>query len=66
MTDKVAPVMERMRALAEETRNEALGGLPPEQRETLIDLLLHVRANISERGVQPPRAEGDGEAAGYA
>lgn len=65
MTQKVAPMMERMRALAEETRNEALEGLPPEQRETLIDLLTHVRANISERGGQP-RAAGDGKAADYA
>jgi MarR family transcriptional regulator for hemolysin len=66
MTEKVAPVMEQMRALAEETRNEALGGLPPEQRETLIDMLLHVRANISERGAQPPRADGDGKVADHA
>src|SRR5216684_1283328 len=58
--------IERMRALAEETRNEALGGLPPEQRETLVDMLLHVRANISERGAQPPRAGGNGKAADYA
>jgi MarR family transcriptional regulator for hemolysin len=55
MTDKVAPVMERMRALAEETRNEALEGLPSGQREILIDMLTHVRANMSERSF-PPRA----------
>jgi MarR family transcriptional regulator for hemolysin len=66
MTQKVAPVMEAMRALAEETRNEALEGLPPEQRETLIDMLLHVRANISERGAQPPRVGGNGKVADYA
>ena len=66
MTEKVTPVMEQMRALAEETRNEALGGLPPEQRETLIDMLLHVRANISERGAQPPRVGGNGKVADYA
>src|SRR5215469_14667144 len=39
MTPKVAPVMERMRALAEETRNEALDGLPPGQRKHLVDVL---------------------------
>lgn len=65
MTEKVAPVMERMRALAEETRNEALEGLPSAQREALIDLLIHIRANISERGLQA-RAEDDGKAADYA
>jgi hypothetical protein len=47
--------MERMRALAEETRNEALEGLPSGQREILIDMLTHVRANMSERSF-PPRA----------
>jgi MarR family transcriptional regulator for hemolysin len=66
MTEKVAPVMEQMRALAEETRNEALDGLPPDQRETLVDLLLHIRANISERGVGPAQADGNGKAADYA
>jgi hypothetical protein len=43
-----------------------LEGLPPEQRETLIDMLLHVRANISERGAQPPRVGGNGKVADYA
>ena len=49
-TEKVAPVMERMRALAAETRNEALAGLPDAEREALIESLIHVRANLSERG----------------
>jgi MarR family transcriptional regulator for hemolysin len=49
MTKKVAPVMERMRALAEETRNEALAGLSPERREALLDLLIQVRGNLSAR-----------------
>jgi hypothetical protein len=55
MTEKVAPVMEQMRVLAEETRNEALDGLAAADRELLIDLLTEVRANISER-TPPPRA----------
>jgi MarR family transcriptional regulator, transcriptional regulator for hemolysin len=48
-TPKVAPVMERMRALAEEARNEALAGLAPAEREALLDALVHVRANLSPR-----------------
>lgn len=48
-TEKVAPVMERMRELAEATRNEALAGLAPAQRDALIDTLIHVRGNLSER-----------------
>jgi len=61
MTPKVAPVMERMRALAELTRNEALDGLPTGQRELLIDMLTHVRANMSERGLTPRATEDNGE-----
>src|SRR5580658_9650710 len=49
VTEKVAPVMERMRALAEELRNEALAGLAPAERETLLDALIRVRATLSPR-----------------
>jgi DNA-binding MarR family transcriptional regulator len=52
-TKKVAPVMERMHELAEETRNEALAGLSPKQRDQLIETLIAVRSNISERSVAP-------------
>ena len=48
-TEKVAPVMERMRELAEATRNEALAGLAPAQRDALIDTLIQVRGNLSDR-----------------
>ncbi len=58
MTEKVAPVMERMFSIAEETRNDALAGLPPAQREMLLDALRFVRSNLSERSA-PPRAEDD-------
>ncbi|HZB92286.1 MAG TPA: MarR family transcriptional regulator [Stellaceae bacterium] len=57
-TQKVAPVMERMRALAEETRDEALAGLSAAEREALFDRLRHVRANLSERGA-PAKETGD-------
>jgi MarR family transcriptional regulator for hemolysin len=53
-SEKVAPVTERMRALAEETRNEALAGLATAEREALIERLIQVRANLSERGLPAP------------
>ncbi len=53
MTEKVAPVMERMFKIAEETRNDALAGLPPAERETLLDALRFVRSNLSERSAAP-------------
>jgi MarR family transcriptional regulator, transcriptional regulator for hemolysin len=64
ITDKVAPVMERMSAIGEELRNDALAGLPPVQREILIDMLTAVRANLSER--IPPRGEDAEGTADYA
>jgi DNA-binding MarR family transcriptional regulator len=66
MTEKVQPMMERMRALAEETRNEALAGLPAAEREALIERLLQVRANLSERGNGTREASSPAKAAGYA
>lgn len=57
-TEKVAPVMERMRELAEATRNEALAGLAPAQRDALIDTLIQVRGNLSERNGPAPEAAG--------
>jgi MarR family transcriptional regulator, transcriptional regulator for hemolysin len=69
MTEKVAPVMERMRELAELTRNEALEGLAPGARETLVDTLTHIRANLSERSLARDAksdARKDGEAGDYA
>jgi MarR family transcriptional regulator for hemolysin len=62
MTEKVEPMMERMRALAEETRNEALIGLPSAEREALLDMLTHVRANLSERSLPPREGGGESEA----
>jgi MarR family transcriptional regulator for hemolysin len=56
-TKKVAPVMERMHQLAEETRNEALAGLTPEQRDALLGALVHVRGNLSERNGRTAEAE---------
>lgn len=57
-TEKVAPVMERMRELAEATRNEALAGLAPAQRDALIDTLIQVRGNLSERNGPATEAAG--------
>jgi MarR family transcriptional regulator, transcriptional regulator for hemolysin len=56
-TEKVAPVMERMRELAEATRNEALAGLDPAQRDALIDTLIQVRGNLSERNGRAAETE---------
>jgi len=55
-TAKVAPVLERMWALGERKREEALAGLSDDERRALIDSLLKIRANLSERGGHAPLA----------
>ncbi len=61
-TQKVAPVMERMRILAEATRGEALAGLSDAEREGLIERLVQVRATLSERGAPAGEDSEDVEA----
>jgi len=55
MTAKAKPVLERMLALGLETRGEALAGISQADRDRLIDLLIQVRRNLSERGGEPQR-----------
>lgn len=50
MTAKAKPVYERMIAVGLETRGEALAGIPQADRDRMIDLLIQVRRNLSERG----------------
>jgi DNA-binding MarR family transcriptional regulator len=45
------PLLERMRALGVELREEALAGLPPAERELLVDALLRMKGNLL--GLEP-------------
>ena len=49
LTAKAAPVFERMRALGEESRAEALAGLSQRERDQLTATLLNIRSNLSDR-----------------
>src|SRR6185312_13809480 len=49
LTAKAEPVFARMRALADETRAEALAGLSPDERERLTATLVGIRSNLSDR-----------------
>lgn len=53
MTDKAKPVFDQILLVAQETRAEALAGLSDQDRDQLIDLLLRVRANITQKGPLP-------------
>ena len=59
LTEKAKPILGRMRALGLETRGEALSGLSAEDQATLLTMLRHVRANLSDRDAAPEiRAHG--------
>jgi DNA-binding MarR family transcriptional regulator len=47
LTEKVAPVTKELRALAREVRKSALQGLSEAEQQTLMNLLLKVRSNLS-------------------
>lgn len=47
LTRKARPLLARMQALAEETRQDAMAGLSPSEQEHLIDQLNRIRRNLS-------------------
>jgi DNA-binding MarR family transcriptional regulator len=51
LTHKARPMLEHMRELADETRQEAMAGLSVSEQEHLIDQLNRIRRNLSERDV---------------
>lgn len=58
LTERAGPVLEQSRALGDTVRAEAFAGIADEERERLVDLLVRVRGNLSER-----RTEDGGAAA---
>lgn len=46
LTPEAAPVIAEMWAIADQSRAQALAGLGGEQREQMLDLLLHVQGNL--------------------
>jgi MarR family transcriptional regulator for hemolysin len=55
LTERARPVLEHCRSLGDEMRAEAFAGIADGEREHLVDLLVHVRRNLSERrGVSAP------------
>jgi MarR family transcriptional regulator, transcriptional regulator for hemolysin len=49
LTPRARPKLEEGRTLGDAVRNEAFTGLSETERQRLIDLLLRVRGNVSER-----------------
>jgi MarR family transcriptional regulator, transcriptional regulator for hemolysin len=49
LTERARPMLERGRVLGDEVRAAAFIGLDAAERESLIDMLLRVRGNLSDR-----------------
>lgn len=47
VTDKAAPILDQMWALAAETRAEATAGLGEADKEKLLEILMHMRGNLT-------------------
>ena len=53
MTEKAGPILDELAVIVDETMEEALTGLPELDRTNLFDMLQAVRANLSERELEP-------------
>lgn len=49
LTARARPMLEQCRALGDALRAEAFAGIADDERERLVDLLVRVRANLSDR-----------------
>ena len=47
LTRELTPILNRLRDLGNEMRDEALSGIPIEERTRFMDTLLRIRANIT-------------------
>jgi len=55
LSDAVEPAMRTLRSVAAELRRDALAGMSAEQRETFVDALLSIKANLSRLEGGAPR-----------
>jgi MarR family transcriptional regulator, transcriptional regulator for hemolysin len=54
MTEKAKPLFDSILAVAYDVRMEALSGLSEDDRDRLLGMLQHVRANLSDRAAAAP------------
>jgi len=52
ITERARPMMARLETVANELLDEALAGLGEAERDALLDALVRVRGNLSERGAR--------------
>lgn len=52
ITERARPMMSRLEIVANEVIDEAFAGLGAPERDTLLDLLVRIRGNLSDRGAR--------------
>jgi MarR family transcriptional regulator for hemolysin len=57
LTEKSYPILDRMYQLGAETREQALAGLTPDQREQLIGILSKIKSNLGGKDALPSEAD---------
>jgi DNA-binding MarR family transcriptional regulator len=60
LTDKARPILDRMRAMGQATREEALAGLPAAERDCLVDTLLRMKGNLLAACAEPDKEVANG------
>jgi len=55
ITEKVKPVFAKMVEVGQVVRAEALAGLSAAERTQILDMMLRVRRNLSEKGADAAR-----------
>lgn len=59
LTEPVQPILDQMRALSNETREEALAGLSRGQRDAIIEALIAIKDNLCRAEAADSKAEDD-------
>lgn len=57
LTAKAGPVLEQLFAFGAATREDAMAGFAPEEREHLLDLLLRMKSNLCDNAAPANRCE---------
>jgi DNA-binding MarR family transcriptional regulator len=57
LKDEVQPVLDRLRLLSQQIRDDALAGIPADQQAALIDNLLTIKENLTSPGAPERTAD---------
>jgi DNA-binding MarR family transcriptional regulator len=60
ITERARPMMVQLEAVGDKLIGEAFSGLTERERESLLDLLVRIRGNLSDRGARVPELTGAG------